>query len=171
MEESRRDLLTFNVPVMTNTNDITIREATPDEIGILRHFEQGVIEAERPFDPTLRKDDIRYYDLENLITSDQSYLVVAEADGRLVGSGYARIEEAKPWLKHRNYAYLGFMYVVPEYRGRGINARIIGELKDWALSQDIRELRLEVYSPNTAAIQAYKKVGFSEHMLEMRAEI
>jgi RimJ/RimL family protein N-acetyltransferase len=63
------------------------------------------------------------------------------------------------------------MYVVPEYRGRGINARIIRELKDWALSQDIRELRLEVYSPNTAAIQAYKKVGFSEHMLEMRAEI
>ena len=34
-------------------------------------------------------------------------VVVAEIKNRIVGSGYARIEEAKPYLQHRLYAYLG----------------------------------------------------------------
>jgi GNAT superfamily N-acetyltransferase len=38
-----------------------------------------------------------------------------------IDAGYARIEQAKPYLKHTAYAYLGFMYVLPAYRGKGIN--------------------------------------------------
>ncbi|RYG29242.1 MAG: GNAT family N-acetyltransferase, partial [Chitinophagaceae bacterium] len=53
-------------------------------------------------------------------------------------------------------------------RGRGINKMIIAALKDWAVSKNIDELRLEVYFPNSPAIRAYEKIGFSKHMIEMR---
>ena len=149
-------------------NNITLRKATLDDLETLRKFEQGVIEAERPYDPTIREGEVQYYDLEKLITSDESYLAVAEARGVLVGCGYARLEPARPWLNHTHYAYLGFMYVLPEYRGQGINAIIINALQQWALSRKVNELRLEVYSGNIPAIRAYEKVGFTTHLLEMR---
>ena len=147
---------------------IKIRPAKKDDLEILFEFEQGVIEAERPFDPTLKSGHIHYYDLGEMIHSDDVQLVVAEVDNIIVGSGYARIEKSKIFYKHPNYAYLGFMYVRPEYRGKGINRKIIHALQNWALSKNINELRLEVYYDNLPAIRAYKKIGFSNYLMQMR---
>lgn len=147
---------------------ITTRKATINDLETLRHFEQGVISAERPFDPTLKKGHINYYDLEYMFNAPHIHLIVAELNGELVGSGYARIETAKEYLQHEQHSYLGFMYVEPQYRGKGINKIIIEALKKWSLSQNIAELRLDVYYNNTSAIIAYEKVGFIKHMIEMR---
>jgi GNAT superfamily N-acetyltransferase len=147
---------------------IKIRIATIEDLETLYEFEQGVIEAERPFDPTLKSGHINYYDIKEMINSDHVELAVAEVDGIVVGSGYARIEKSKLFYKHPNYAYLGFMYVRPAYRGRGINKKIIAALENWALSKNITELRLEVYFDNLPAINAYKKIGFSNYLIQMR---
>jgi len=147
--------------------DITIRKATLNDMETLLRFEQGVITAERPMDPTLG-EDIHYYDLNELITAPHIELLVAEKAGKLFASGYARIESAKHYLKHDQYAYLGFMYVTPESRGQGINQLIINQLKAWSAAQGVTELRLEVYDTNLSAIRAYEKVGFGKHMIEMR---
>jgi GNAT superfamily N-acetyltransferase len=56
-------------------------------------------------------------------------VVVAEAGNKIIASGYARIDRSRPFLRHSSHAYLGFMYVLPEYRGQGINKRIIDALK------------------------------------------
>src|SRR5690606_31162960 len=147
---------------------ISIRPAVVSDIPVLLEFEQGVINAERPFDPTLGQGEIRYYDIEELIRSPDALLLVAEAEGTVVATGYARIRDAKPYLQHRHDAYLGFMYVRPEWRGRGINGKIVQGLKDWAAARGVTELRLEVYCDNASAIAAYEKVGFQKHMIEMR---
>lgn len=147
---------------------IIVRPATNADLDMLFRFEQGVIATERPFDPTLKPDPINYYDLRYMLTAPEVELVVAEQDGLLIGSGYARIETAKLYLKHSRHAYLGFMYVVPEHRGKGINRLIITALKQWALTQNITELRLDVYHDNHPAIAAYEKAGFSKHLIEMR---
>lgn len=148
--------------------NITIREATMADKETLLRFEQGVITAERPFDTTVKPDPINYYNLDEMITAPHIYLVVAELEGVLIGSGYARIEYAKHYVKHLQYAYLGFMYVVPGQRGKGVNKLVTSALKEWVLSQNITELRLEVYYENAPAIKAYEKFGFSKHMLQMR---
>jgi len=145
-----------------------IRRATLGDLEKLYKFEQGVIEAERPYDSTLKKDEIHYYDLEEMINASHIELLVAEVEGEIIGSGYARVEKAKHYLKHDTHAYLGFMYVLPEHRGKGINKKIIAALKNWAYSQNISELRLDVYFNNISAIKAYEKIGFSKHMIEMR---
>jgi ribosomal protein S18 acetylase RimI-like enzyme len=148
--------------------NIIIRKAVHGDLDTLLQFEQGVISAERPFDVTLKTSDTNYYEIEKMINAQDVELLVAELDNELVGSGYARIEKAKSYLQHELHAYLGFMYVKPEHRGKGINKMIIDELAKWAASKNITELRLDVYHPNESAIKAYEKFGFVKHMVHMR---
>lgn len=152
-------------------DNIIIRPATLADMDTLLRFEQGVITAERLFDPTLKDEHINYYDLVGLIERDDVELLVAELDGKLIGSGYARIEESKIYLKHPKHAYLGFMYVEPEHRGKGVNQKIIATLKAWASTQNVTEYRLQVYYDNLPAIKAYEKIGFSKLMIKMRSDV
>lgn len=149
-------------------HNITIRKARPNDLKKLLEFEQGIITAERPFDPTLKEGKIHYYDIEKMISASHIEVLVAESDSEIIGSGYARLEAAKPYLNHKTYAYLGFMYTDPNHRGKGVNSRIIEALKDWCRSKDIFELRLDVYNDNAQAIKAYEKVGFKKHLINMR---
>ena len=149
-------------------NEVTIRKASFSDLEQLLAFEQDLIETERPFDPTVKPDPVNYYDLKAMLTDQRIEVVVAQVDNKVIASGYARIDKSKPYLKHGHHAYLGFMYVVPEYRGRGINKKIMDVLKDWAAAQNITEFRLEVYCDNASAIKAYEKFGFSRYFLEMR---
>ena len=147
---------------------INIRKAHPNDLEKLLEFEQGIINAERPFDPTLKAEKIHYYDIEKMISAPHIEVMVAEIDSELIGSGYARIATAKSYLNHLNYAYLGFMYTVANHRGKGVNAKIIEALKKWCTLQDVFEIRLDVYNDNTSAIKAYEKVGFKKHLINMR---
>ena len=147
---------------------LSIRPATLNDLPTLLQFEQGIINAERPFDSTLKTENTSYYDLPAMIASPQVALLVAELDGKIIGSGYARVETAKPYLKHKQHAYLGFMYVLPAYRGQGVNMAVMEALEAWTRLQGITELRLDVYYENEAAVKAYEKVGFTKHMLSMR---
>jgi RimJ/RimL family protein N-acetyltransferase len=149
-------------------NPIKIRKAKLDDLKTLLEFEQGIITAERPYDPTLKEGTIHYYDIEKMILATDVEVLVAEIDSVIVGSGYARITTAKPYLKHENYAYLGFMFTDPKYRRKGVNSKIIEALKNWCQSLDIHELRLDVYNDNPSAIKAYEKVGFKKHLINMR---
>jgi GNAT superfamily N-acetyltransferase len=128
-----------------------------------------VIAAERPLDPTIKEGPIHYYNLPAMIASPDVHLLVAELDGALIGSGYARIDPAdRHYLTYTRYAYLGFMYVRPEHRGKGVNQLIIEGLRQWARTHDLTELRLDVYAVNEPAIRAYEKAGFTTILLTMR---
>lgn len=148
--------------------NITTREATLADMAALLQFEQGVIEAERLFDPTIKPHPTKYYDLELMISAPHIHLVVAELNGEPIGSGYARIQDSRLFLSPPQHCYLGFMYVLPQHRGKGVNNRIMQALKDWSVSKGITELQLEVYYENTAAVKAYEKSGFSKSMIQMR---
>jgi len=146
---------------------IQTRAATLADIEILLKFEQGVISFERPFDMTLQEKTV-YYDIPEMINSDDVELLVAVANNEIIASGYARIETAKLYLKHQKYAYLGFMFVTPSHRGKGVNSIIIEALHTWIRFKNIFEVRLDVYADNFGAIKAYEKSGFKKHLINMR---
>lgn len=150
---------------------IITRSAAVEDLDTLLDFEQGIVAAERPFDPTLKAGEIHYYDLKALILSPEAQVVVALAGDEIVGSGYAQIREAKDYLQHSRYAYLGFMYVKPAFRGQGINQKVLDALTYWIKQQGIAEIRLEVYAENAGAKRAYEKAGFTPNLLEMRMNL
>lgn len=147
---------------------VYIREATKADLPTLKSFEQGLIRDERPFDPTIRPDPVHYYDLDALIDDPGTFLVVAEREGELLACGYATRKTPRHYLDHDVYAYFGFMYTRPEYRGLGINGQILQVLRQWARQEGLSEIRLTVYTDNQPAIRAYKKAGFIPHLIEMR---
>lgn len=148
--------------------NILIRKATLNDLGKLLDFEQSIINAERPFDKTLTENPISYYDLKVMILSDEAVIYVAEIDENIIGSGFVKIKVALPYLNHKKYAYLGFMFTDNNYRGLGVNAKIIEALKLWSFAKGLKEIRLTVYDDNISAIKAYEKVGFKKHIVEMR---
>ena len=150
---------------------LKFRTATIDDLAILHGFEQGIIEAERPFDPTLKNGKINYYDIEAMINADNVEVLMALIKDELVASSYIKIKEAKPYLDHTHYGYIGFMYVKPNHRGKGISTKMIYKLTSWAKTKNLKEVRLDVYDQNYAAIKAYEKSGLEKHMVEMRKKI
>ncbi|GAB0155420.1 hypothetical protein CHRYSEOSP005_06810 [Chryseobacterium sp. Alg-005] len=149
-----------------------IRKATKGDLSILLEFEQGVIAAERPFDSTLAEGEIHYYQLDYLIDSPQATLLVAEENNEIVASGYALIQKAeKQYYNFEEYAYLGFMFVKPEHRRKGINQLILNQLLEWTKEKGISEVRLEVYDQNESAVKAYEKAGFEPLLLTMRLKV
>ena len=148
-----------------------IREADMNDLGTLLEFEQEIILAERAFDNCLKEEETHYYNFQDLLMSPNAKVLVAEIENKIVGSGYAVIKEAEPYLKYSHFAYLGLMYVKPAHRGKGINQLVLQKLTGWVMEKKITEIRLVVYDENIHAINAYKKAGFKPHVLEMRMEI
>lgn len=145
------------------------REATEQDLEALLEFEQGIVSAERPFNSTLRDGEIHYYDLLQLIQSEDSLILVTEENNEIIASGYARIKKPENnYSDFDQYAYLGFMYVKPEHRGKGVNKLLLDELIRWARTKGISEVRLDVYAQNESAVKAYEKAGFESLLVTMR---
>ncbi|WP_299074898.1 GNAT family N-acetyltransferase [uncultured Paraglaciecola sp.] len=147
---------------------IIIRDAVLADLPVLKEFEQGIIATERPFNDALKSEHICYYDIKQLIEGHDSTVMVADDNGRIVGSGYARIKTSKAHLTHDLHAYLGFMYVAPTHRGQGINQRVIQALIAWGKTQGMQDFYLEAYAENSSALKAYQKLGFQASLVEMK---
>src|SRR5262245_46923645 len=84
---------------------INIRKATAIDLPTLLEFEQNLIQAERPFDPTLKDGHINYYNLAEMIDANDVEVAVVELDNKIIGSGYARIRNSQPYIKNERHAY------------------------------------------------------------------
>ena len=152
-------------------SEISIRTATLQDLETLLEFEQGVITAERPLDPFLGDGKLSYYNIPELISNKDIYFIVATSNDQLVASGYLRIENSKHYHKNPKHGYIGFIFVKPAFRGNKISNLILESLKNWAVKKDIKELRLDVYSNNSAAIKSYERFGFTKILVNMKMSI
>ena len=148
-----------------------IRPAKQEDINVLLKFEQELIKFERPFDPTLKKGVISYYDISKRIEDENSYVLLVESDNEIVGSGFADIVKSKPFLKHDYFISLGFFYVKENYRSKGVNKLILNGLIKWSKNRGLSEGRLSVYDKNINAKSAYLNYGFEPNLLEMKLKI
>ncbi len=154
-----------------NLDGLIVREAGADDYHSLAALEQKVIDAERPYNASLKEKDAYYYDIEKLISDRHSRLVVGEVSGDIIATGYVQIRHSKPALDHENHGYLGFMYVAEEYRGLGLNKVILEDLVSWGQQRGVTDFYLDVYAENNSAVRAYEKFGFRGSLLEMKLNL
>ena len=152
-------------------SEIRIRSARATDLPVLLQFEQGIVQAERPYDHTLKPDPINYYDIAALIDDTDAEVAVAVLDGIAIGSGYALKKPSRHYVTPDFHAYIGFLYVDPAHRGKGVNKLVLDHLFNWARQNDLPEIHLTVYPDNAPAIRAYEKTGFSPYILEMRLNL
>ncbi len=86
------------------------------------------------------------------------YWVLEQNNTGVIG-GVSIVKEWSDW-NSGYYWWIQNMYILPEFRGKGLMERLIQALKDTARNEDALELRLYVHKNNAQAISAYQKVGF-----------
>ena len=60
-------------------------------------------------------------------------------------------------------AFVDELYLLEEYRGRGWGRKTMQFVEEEARAAGIRTLHLEVVGQNTAALEIYQKLGFTQH--------
>jgi GNAT superfamily N-acetyltransferase len=86
---------------------------------------------------------------------------IAEENGEIISQMFVHTIESvpRPARLENLWGYLTNVYTKPAFRGHGIGAQLLREVKSWAIEQD---LELLIVSPSDDSIEFYKRAGFAE---------
>lgn len=136
---------------------LNIRKASLTEAPVISGFNLRMAEE------TERKKLDSHLSLEgvNAVLRDptKGFYLVAEEDGQLISSLLIQYE----WSDWRNCNmwWLHSLYVMPEWRGKGIFASMLNELKRMMHEAGVADLRLYVEHDNVNAQKVYEKLGMT----------
>lgn len=100
--------------------------------------------------------------LQQLITDESKGRVwLIEADGETVG--YTVLTFGFSLEFHGRDAFVDELFIVAEWRGRGIGRQTLEFLSAACRTHGIAALHLEVERANTVAQELYRKAGFVDH--------
>jgi len=134
---------------------VTIRPAVPEDVGQIMAFIQALAEYEREPDAVTATEAelLRHGFGEN----PYFWCLIAEADG--VPAGFAfYFFDYSTWLGKPGL-YLEDLFVLPEFRGRGIGKSLLQQLAAIALEKGCARLKWEVLDWNQPAIDFYEAAG------------
>lgn len=146
------------------SDDIEIREARLDDAPVIVDFQIRMARSTED----LELDHLTVTRGVAAVFADpaKGTYWVAEEDGRVIGSLLTTFE----WSDWRNGTVLWIqsVYVLPEWRRRGIYKRLYEHLKQQVeRSPDLRGLRLYVDQRNTAAQEVYERLGMTKEHYQM----
>lgn len=99
-------------------------------------------------------EDHAFYDQFNKIDRIKHVVVLYENSKPISCGAIKEIEPSIMEVKR--------MYTLPEFRGRGIASKILGELEAWALELSYKKCVLETGKKQPEAIQLYKKNDYKQ---------
>jgi RimJ/RimL family protein N-acetyltransferase len=104
--------------------------------------------------------------IEHYTEDANSLLLVAEADGAVVGS----LDFTTPPLRRMRHSGRLGLSVAAAWRERGIGRLLLATLLEWARTHPtIEKVCLGVLSTNARAIHVYQAMGFAEEGRQLRA--
>ncbi|MGL5032404.1 MAG: GNAT family N-acetyltransferase, partial [Microcystaceae cyanobacterium] len=65
------------------------------------------------------------------------------------------------------YAHIFMLYVQPDHRRQGLALALLNNAQQWSKARGDRQLGLQVFPHNQAALKLYEKSGFQIHALMM----
>lgn len=124
---------------------MNIRAAEPADI-------PAIVKIERSCDTAAHWSEAEY---ANMFVDDAVPRLALVADEALI-AGFIVVRSAGPEWEIENVA------VAPDHRGRGIGLLLVQAVIARAISQDVRQIHLEVRASNHAARRLYQRAGFHE---------
>ena len=82
-------------------------------------------------------------------------------DGRLVGVVKATLWEKSEMVKGVRTVCLDNIYVLPDYRRRGIAKMLFTDVENWAKEKGAVRLDLHVWNFNKGAVAMYRAMGMT----------
>ena len=102
------------------------------------------------------------------IQSKKAIFLVAEREKEIIACGFGKLKIDDQWTSNKYVGYIGLIFVQKAYRRKGIGKKILNQIITWFKKKKIKNISLKVYAKNKKAINAYKKSGFKDHIIEMR---
>jgi len=145
---------------MTVPTGLRLREAGPGDAAALLALKR-ILDLETSYmllEPDERTEDEHDIaaDLAAKVAADNSVLMLAEADGRLIG--YAEARGGRFRRAATAHIVIG---VLAEASGRGVGSGLLRELDLWAPAHGIHRLELTVMAHNERAAALYRRVGYA----------
>ena len=149
--------------------NIKIRQAKTQDWSDIQRLNNEVFQVDNNHDDDLdlnwpfSKQGIKYY--KNLASGKEGYCLLAEQNTKIVG--YIALKIKHFGYRKSKYVEIDHMGVSPEYRSKGIGAKLINTGVKWAKSKKANRLWVSAYWQNKKAIKFYKHNGFFETGLEL----
>jgi GNAT superfamily N-acetyltransferase len=148
---------------------VTVRRATADDAETIARFNEAMAEETegKPLDPDTVRSGVRAM-ME--APDDRGFYLVAERDGRIVGSLMITTE----WSDWRNgmFWWIQSVYVRPEARRQGVYSALHGQVRQRAATdEEACGLRLYVERRNRSARETYEALGMSETAYRLYEEM
>ena len=105
------------------------------------------------------------------IREDDSCVLVAEAEGRIVGYIVGMMHENPPVLLPPLYGFVSDICVAPEWRQRGVGRRMFAALKEWFRQHGADHVELRVAHNNPISQAFWRAVGCQDYMDSMWCEL
>jgi ribosomal protein S18 acetylase RimI-like enzyme len=118
---------------------------------ITRDGDSFVVTAEQAATPSLKAYDLR----EEIPAAEWDQAHVAVDEGRVVGFTATHFAA---WHRRQGIQHL---YVSPDWRRQGVGQALVDTVKATAIKNGASHLWLETSNVNGAAVNAYKRMGFT----------
>ncbi|MBE2268478.1 MAG: GNAT family N-acetyltransferase [Anaerolinea sp.] len=156
---------------------VVIRPAAAGDIDAIARLWLALVEFHREIDGDLPaaapNGALRYARrLIDRVEDSQSRVLVAEADGHVVGYVLGMVVDLVPEMfAQPPSGFLADIFVDAEHRRQGVGRALVDALAAWFREHGLDYYEWHVAARNTAAVEFWRAVGGRDVMLRMRGEI
>jgi len=151
--------------------DFTVRSGnegdTPEMLRLWREMMDFHARLEPRFCPLPPPEGERAWEkhLRENVWGDEDWCVlVAEADGELIGQIVGVVRDSVPVFEHGRYGYVTDVVVAPAARRNGVGQALFEALKAWFCERSVSHLQLQVAHNNPTSQTFWRAMGCTDYM-------
>ena len=106
-----------------------------------------------------------------MLRAGKSIMLVAEDNEKIAGYVFGYIKDGPPIFREKCTGYISDMYVLPAFRKHGVGFRLMQGALDFFRAAGMPAVELHASVWNTGALEFYRRLGFKDSMVKLRAEL
>jgi len=153
-----------------------VKKAEREDLGDIQALSLGLFKREiRLYDKSLNPEwtygEGREY-FKKSLTHRSACALKCIDDGVIVGYlvGWL-IRKKMPYRTLKQQAELENMFVMRNYRSKGVGKMLVDEFKRWAKEKGVDNIKVTASGANKRAIEFYRKCGFKDYELTLEMNI
>ncbi len=143
--------------------DIPEIEKLYKETSIDEHRTQYPNKSKRKILNQIKDSKLRIQRFRKGVQGKKWVLFVAKINNKIIGFSQAHIG-----MSDTSIGYLDKLYVLKEYRRKGIGEQLTKETNKWLRKKKVKFIEVNVFTKNNPSIKNFEKQGFIKHAYLMR---
>jgi ribosomal protein S18 acetylase RimI-like enzyme len=147
---------------------VTVRRARPEDVPGLLVLWQEMMGFHARLDPRFvpATDGATHFGtaLKEWMADARWQVLVAEAEGKLVGYTIGMLHDDAPVFALRSYGFVSDICVAPEWRRTGVGRKLFSELRAWFHRHGQTSVQLNVSAVNPTSQGFWRAMGFQDYL-------